>query len=338
MKTKTVVPSSAVMWAGLGTRDQLDMLDQLVPSSITKAESVLINPLVRMPWIVTRTDGTRILPGTPDYPRWLADPMLLSGDPGGMFAMLDRIDRFNFWAKWVRDAMRHGLGAILYSVDALEQPAAGDLQVIDPRALYDSGQGWAVQIGKELVPINRAGVVTGTGLRVLILRHSISGGIFGRHREELALARRTRTYTGEALDTGVPSGVLSTDNPVSQKQADFARDEWEKRQTQRRIAVLGNGAKYQQIVLSPVDAEIVALLQASDRQVAHMYELSAWELDSPSGDSMTYANAAEKRQDRVDGPLASWSGRIEEALSALLPAGWRLIIDFTEYTMRTASE
>ena len=74
--------------------------------------------------------------------------------------------------------------------------------------------------------------------------------------------------------------------------------------------VRANGARYQQVVMSPVDAEIVSLSNLSDKQVAHMYELSAWELDAPSGDSNTYANVSEKRQDRVDGPLASWSARL----------------------------
>ena len=50
---------------------------------------------------------------------------------------------------------------------------------------------------------------------------------------------------------------------------------------------------------------------------------------------MTYANISEKRQDRVDGPLSSWSARIEETISALMPWGTVMRIDFTEYTTAT---
>lgn len=322
-------------WLGLHSS-----ADLLIPSSVTKAESVLINPLVRMPWQVIDPAGTVTAPGDAGYPWFLSDPMLLNGSSGGVntgFAhALDRIDRFDFWARWIRDAMRYGFGVITYTPDAAGLPKAGYLDTHSPVRLYrgDSGWAWEEDAGR-VVPVTDDGRIQGTDRHILLLRHSLPGGVFGRHRAELQLAQRTRTYSTQALDSSVPSGVLTTDQTLSQRQADTARDEWAKRQAHRTIAVLSNGNKYQQVVMSPVDAEIVSLLQASDRQVAHMYELSAWEVDAPSGDSMTYANISEKRQDRVDGPLASWSARVEETLGALFPAGWRLNIDFSQYTKQT---
>ena len=55
-------------------------------------------------------------------------------------------------------------------------------------------------------------------------------------------------------------------------------------------------------------------------------------LDGQSGGSMTYANINDARRDFVDGTLASWAARVEESISALLPWGQSMRIDFTEYT------
>ena len=331
-------PPGDLWWIGMHA-----WWEQAIPSSVTKAESVLINPLVRMPWIVVDPNGERRRPEDPDYPAWLTDPMLLNGSSGGRYTgeqwMLDRLDRFDFWARWIKDAMRHGWGVLSYRPQqGGTQPVAGTLMPHSPLSLYRSREGWAIDwLGEGIHAVRGDGTVAGLDdtRRIVILRHSLPGGIFGRHRAELTLANRTRSYASESLDSYVPSGVLTTEQPINQTQADRARTEWESMMTRRRIAVIGNGARYQQVVMSPVEAEIIALTQASDKQIAHMYELSAWEVDAPSGDSMTYANIGEKRQDRVDGPLSSWSARIEETLGALFGWGWRISIDFTEYTRQT---
>jgi len=135
----------------------------------------------------------------------------------------------------------------------------------------------------------------------------------------------------------VPSGVLETDQPINQTQANETRTEWETTQARRRIAILGNGAKYKQVLMSPLDAELVAMSRLSNEQVAHMFELPAWYLDAASN-SMTYSNAQDWRQDLVDGPEASWSARIEETIGSVLPWGSTLQIDFTQYTKPTTTE
>lgn len=349
-------PPGDLWWIGLHA-----WWDAAIPSSVTKAESVLINPLVRMPWIVTEPDGGEYRPGDTGYPAWLLDPMVLNGSTGGPnkgeMDMLDRLDRFDFWAYWVRSAMRHGIGVLTFREDANDLPLAGTLRLHGSWTLYRSDtppldrsnrpddeklSRWAIDaVDGRVLPISKDGYIRDPDLpqsqhhKVAVLRHSIPGGVFGRHRAELRLANRMRTYTDESLDSNVPSGVMTTEQPISRTQSETIRGIWESTMTRRRLAVIGNGAKYQPVAWSPVEAEIAALMGLSDKQVAHMYELSAFEVDAPSGDSMTYANISEKRQDRVDGPLASWSARLEETLSAILPWGSRVRIDFTEYTTAT---
>jgi hypothetical protein len=325
-------PPGDLWWIGLHTA-----WTRSIPAAVTRATAIIVNPLVRMPWHVTPPDGARLELGDPGYPVWLADPMLLNGSSGGpnsgTFDMLDRIDRFDLWARWIRDALWVGVGLLAFAPDSAGQPRAGSIQLLDPARLYRGEDGWALATRSGgLVPIGADGMVLGH--RLVPLRHSLPGGVFGRHRAQLELAGRLTSYAAESLDSAVPSGVLSTDQPINPAQADQTRTEWESTQQRRRIAVLGNGARYQQVVMSPVEAELVAMARLSNEQVAHMFELAAFNLDA-STNSMTYSNAADNRQELVDGPLASWSARLEETLSALMSWGTRLTIDFTRYTTPT---
>jgi HK97 family phage portal protein len=321
-------------WIGLHSYWQ-----QRVPASVTRATAIIINPLVRMPWNVHTPAGDTLHPEDDGYPTWLRDPMLLNGSSGGAnsgrFPMLDRMDRFDFWARWFRDALWHGTGVLAFEPDSDRRPLAGSLHLIDPTRLYrgdDPDDPWALMTRAGLRRVSsETGTVEGTGIRLTTLRHSLPGGVFGRHRAQLELANQINAYAADTFNTGTPSGVLTTDQPITQPQADVARDEWETTQKRRRIAVLGNGAKYQQVVLSPLDSELVAMARLSNEQVAHMFELPAWSLDA-STNSMTYTNAQDNRQEMVDGPLASWSARGEETISALMAWEATMTIDFTKYT------
>ena len=71
--------------------------------------------------------------------------------------------------------------------------------------------------------------------------------------------------------------------PLTQDQADVTREEWEARQWRRRIAVLGNGVKYQQVTMSPVDAAVGQMMMLSNTQVAHMLELPGGDVGRPVG-------------------------------------------------------
>jgi len=249
-----------------------------------------------------------------------------------------RESRFDFWARWLRDTILHGIGAFSYLPDSEGQPLTGSLIRHDARDLLapidDFTHDWQLAWQGDFYAVDEDGNVEGTGRRLHFVRGH-QGGIIGMHLMELAGAAGVTKYAAELFDGNVPSGILATDQPINQSQADATRDEWERTQYRRRIAVLGNGAKYQQVIMSPVDAAVGQLMLLSNTQVAHMLELPAWMLDGQSGGSMTYANINDRRQDFVDGTLAAWSARVEESISALLPWGQTMSIDFTEYRKPT---
>lgn len=327
-------PPGDLWWLGMH-----DWWESSLPPALTRGTSLLVNPLVRMPWIVTTAQGQQLRSGDPGFPLWLRDPQLLNGSSGGsnsgVFPMLDRSDRFSLWARWVTSALWTGVGLLSFTPDSAGQPLAGTIQVLASSRLYRGPEGWALAMTDGgLEPVDDAGIVLGQ--RLVVIRHSLAGGVLGWHRDLLRLTKAQQGYASNVYATGVPSGVLTTDAPLSQAQANAARTEWATRQATRSIAVLGNGARYQQVVASPVDTELVAMTRLSNEALAHALELPAWYLDAAQS-SMTYSNAQDWRRDLVDGPLASWAARLEETLSAVMPWGWRLSVDFTAYTTAAAT-
>lgn len=311
-----------------------------LPTAVTRATAIIVNPLCRMPWQIRHPDGTLAGPDDAGYPAWLIDPALNGGSSGGsnlgVFPQLDRPTGFDLFSRWVRDALWLGLGLLAFVPDGEGRPRAGTVLTLDPSRLYraDDG-GWALASESgDMVPIGDDGTVKGedgTALRVVPLRHSLPGGVLGWHRAQIGLADRMTSYAADTFDSGVPSGVLTTDQPLTQHAADQTRTEWANRQRTRQVAVLGNGVKYAGVAISPVDSELVAMGRLSNESLAHAFELPAWYLDAAQN-TMTYSNAQWYRQDLVDGVLSSWSARIEQTISGLLPWGTRMVIDFTAFT------
>jgi hypothetical protein len=318
-------------WTGvLGTARQF-------PANLVRGLSIIINPLIRLPWVFER-DGVEL-----PVPTWVRDPMLLNeSNPAHATPTLPKMSResrFDFWSRWVRDAILSGQATFSFAPDAVGQPVLGSMRRHDPPDLtkdattQEIDAQWSLVLDGDRFTVDRFGQLEGhPEHRRLHFMRGHQGGILGAHRAELAAAAGVTDYAATLFDGNVPSGVLTTDQPVNQDQADFTREQWEARQWRRRIAVLGNGVKYQQVTMSPVDAAIGQMMMLSNTQVAHMLELPAGMLDGESGGSMTYANINDARRDFVDGTLASWASRIEESVSAMLPWGQSMRIDFTEYT------
>jgi hypothetical protein len=308
-----------------------------MPANLTRGLAIIINPLVRLPWVFER-DGEPL-----PVPTWVKDPMLLNEHSPAhevpSLPKMSRESRFDFWSRWVRDAILAGQGMFSFAAGGEGQPVLGSLRRHNPpdltqdAALPPVSAQWTLVLDGERFTVDHQGrLVDHPERRRLHFMRGHEGGVFGAHRAELAAAMGVTDYAANLFDGNVPSGVLTTDQPVNQDQADFTREQWEARQWRRRIAVLGNGVKYQQVTMSPVDAAVGQMMMLSNTQVAHMLELPAGMLDGQSGGSMTYANINDARRDFVDGTLASWAARVEESISALLPWGQTMRIDFTEYT------
>lgn len=141
---------------------------------------------------------------------------------------------------------------------------------------------------------------------------------------ELLAAKDTRDYASTWFtDSGVPSGVLRTDQMLSPDQAHAAKEAWNATSGAKHgVAVLGNGINYTPMYLNPKDAQFIESQGWNVQQVARLFGIPAsMLLASVDGNSMTYTNIESEFIGFVRFTLQNYIVEMESALTALLPRG-----------------
>lgn len=121
---------------------------------------------------------------------------------------------------------------------------------------------------------------------------------------------------------GVPSGILSTDQPLTQDQADAAARTWETKQHLGKTAVLGQGLTYKPTAITPTDLQWLDSQKWSVTRVARLFGVPPSKLAiGVDGASMTYQNVEQAALDAMRDTLMGYLSPIEDQLTALLPRG-----------------
>lgn len=123
-------------------------------------------------------------------------------------------------------------------------------------------------------------------------------------------------------DSGIPNGVLSTDQALSENQAkqwkQAAKDLWKPTEP----AILGNGLKYAPLALRPADAQFLESRAFSVAEIARWFGIpAAYMLATVEGSSDTYSNQEQVDIWFVRYTLMSYLREIELHLSDVLPRG-----------------
>lgn len=122
------------------------------------------------------------------------------------------------------------------------------------------------------------------------------------------------------LDGAHPSGILTSENDISDKTA--------KRIKRRVLAVmrgtrdplvLGSGLKYEKISVPANESQFLETIGANKADVAGYFGLKPEDIGAKSGDSMTYANVEQRALDRLIYPIYPWVVRYESLLTHLAP-------------------
>ncbi|WP_165215298.1 phage portal protein [Schaalia sp. ZJ1691] len=122
---------------------------------------------------------------------------------------------------------------------------------------------------------------------------------------------------------GVPTGVLSTDQPLTPEQAKAAKERWnESNNLQNGVAVLGYNLNYQALSLKPSEVQFLESRAFDVLSIGRMFGIPAHMLlASIDGSSMTYQNINDASTDFIRWTVMAYLREIEDALSALLPGG-----------------
>jgi HK97 family phage portal protein len=141
---------------------------------------------------------------------------------------------------------------------------------------------------------------------------------------ELLNARDTRDYASVWFtDSGIPNGVLKSDQMLSPDQAVAAKDAWNATAGAKNgVAVLGNGLSYQPMYLNPRDSMFIEAQGWNVQQVARLFGIPANMLmASVDGNSMTYTNMEQEQMAFVRYTLSQYIIEIESALTHLTTRG-----------------
>ena len=156
-------------------------------------------------------------------------------------------------------------------------------------------------------------------------------------QQELMNARDTRDYAATWFtDSGIPNGVLKSDQMLSPDQAAAAKDAWNLTAGAKNgVAVLGNGLNYQPMYLNPRDAQFIEAQAFNVQQVARLFGIPAnMILASVDGNSMTYTNMEQEQIAFVRYTLSQYIVEIESAMSQLSARGVNVEIN-TDSLLRT---
>lgn len=118
---------------------------------------------------------------------------------------------------------------------------------------------------------------------------------------------------------GVPPGILTSEMPLGQPQADELQRRWEKAvggyQNAGKIAILGSKTTYQSISMSRTDAQWLETRHWRVAEIAGAFEVP---LVLVLMSEATYANAKEARAEWWEGSLSVKLARIEEMVTERL--------------------
>lgn len=185
-------------------------------------------------------------------------------------------------------------------------------QLLSPRQYYVLGQ--IIPPGTQLLHVPglfQANALTGLD-PITFAKECMGLGLAGQD----AAARFFR-------HGAVPTGIIKSQGTVTDPQAEEIRNRWERMhgglKNMMRTAVLGGGAEFQQISVSPDQAQFLQSRQYSDEQIERLFGMG-----DPFGSahaSMTYANVEQRGIDVSRYTLMPWIYRLEQAFSSLLPRG-----------------
>lgn len=313
----------------------------LLPA-ITRALSVIVNPIVRTEWAVETRSGEQS-----SVPLWVRDPMLFEPAPGDGTVPLvpagNRLTGHSTWATVLTHAILYGRGAIAFIESSTGTPLPGSIHILNPYMITSKDGRWVLDpAGPSPLVTDFDGRFTmgGQTWRVTAVRGlppndgETPEGVLTRHFNTFRLGAALHKYADGVFTSGVPAGYLKVLSPnFDEEKANKLRADWIKRHGagRRSIAVLNSTVDFVPISISPVDSDLSNLKRLSLLDVAHAFGLSAAFMDTGDG-SMTYANITDRRRELVDTLLSAWGAQLMETLSSLLPYGTVMRVQWASFT------
>ena len=144
-------------------------------------------------------------------------------------------------------------------------------------------------------------------------------------RETIGLGLGAEKYRAKFFGDGaLPAGVLTSDQRIDQIKAEQLQARWEARHKgKRRIAVLGDGAKFQPITIAPDEAQFVETQRFNVAAICRLYGVPPEAMGGETAGHEAYTSPEQRSTDLLVWTLRPWLYRIERAVTTLLPSTQR---------------
>jgi HK97 family phage portal protein len=144
-------------------------------------------------------------------------------------------------------------------------------------------------------------------------------------REAIGLGLGAERYGAKFFGDGAtPSGVLTSDQRIDPTKAEMLQARWEARHKgKRRVAVLGDGAKFQPITISPDEAQFIETQRFNVATICRFYGIAPEQMGGETAGHEAYTSPEMRGTDFLTFTLRPWLYRIERAVSGLLPSTQR---------------
>jgi HK97 family phage portal protein len=142
-------------------------------------------------------------------------------------------------------------------------------------------------------------------------------------REAVGLGLGAEKYGAKFFgDAATPQGVLTSDQRIDPKQAETIQERWEARHKgKRKIAVLGDGAKFQAITIAPDEAQFIETQKFSVSTICRFYGVPAGMMaGSELAGHEDYSSPEMRSVDFLQYSVRPWLHRLERAISTQLLA------------------
>jgi HK97 family phage portal protein len=139
----------------------------------------------------------------------------------------------------------------------------------------------------------------------------------------LGITLSAEDYGGGFYDEALtPSGLLSSDAPIDEPQAQIVKRRVQATQNGREPLVLGGNWTYKPLSISPTDAAYLEVLARGDVDAARIFDVPGELIEAnTSGASITYANREQRTQDLLAFRLGPVITRRQNALTRLTVRG-----------------
>lgn len=130
----------------------------------------------------------------------------------------------------------------------------------------------------------------------------------------------SRKFARDFFDGGgIPKATLTTDQMISQEQADVAKQRLLAATQNREPAVFGSGITYTAMSVKPEESQFLQTQEANISEIARFFNIPAEMVGGKTGSSLTYTNVEQRSLDFLTYGVSFWLKRIEDAFFGLLP-------------------